>query len=224
MAAMTMPRRRPGRPRRSESRDTREVVLTAATELFAARGFDAVGLRQVAAAADVDVATVSHHTGTKAQLYDACFARVFVAEREALQAATRAAHDALGTGPAAARKALHDLVDVFVDFLQEHPETTTLWLRRWLEPHRHADLDQRYSAPLYELVEELLRAAAAAGALAEPTPHITVRSLVWAVHAHVVALAAGGTSPARERREFRDWMHRFLDGLYWAGQERWGAP
>ncbi len=223
MAPMTMPRRRPGRPRRSESRDTREVVLTAATALFAARGFDAVGLRQVAAAAGVDVATVSHHTGTKAQLYDACFARVFVAERDALQAATRAAHDALDTGPAAARGALHDLVDVFVDFLQEHPQTTALWLRRWLEPHRHADLDERYSAPLYELVEQLLRAAAAAGALVEPTPHITVRSLVWAVHAHVVALAADAAAAQRERQEFRAFVHRFLDGLYWAGGQP-GTP
>jgi AcrR family transcriptional regulator len=214
MAAVTMPRRRPGRPRRSESRDTREAVLAAATALFAAHGFDAVGLRQVAAAAGVDVATVSHHTGTKAQLYDACFARVFAAERDALTAAERTARAALDAGPDAARGALHDLLDVFVDFLETRPETTALWLRRWLEPHRHAELDARYSAPLYDLVERLLRDAAAAGALADPTPRVTVRSLVWAVHGHVVALAVAGPSAPRQRREFRDWLHRVLDGLY----------
>jgi AcrR family transcriptional regulator len=214
MVAMTMPRRRPGRPRREETRDTREAVLAAATTLFAQRGFDAVGLREVAAAAGVDVATVSHHTGTKAQLYDACFARVFAAERHALEAAAGNARAALDAGPAAALRALHDLVDVFVDFLEDRPETTALWLRRWLEPHRHAELDERYAAPLYRLVTELLTAAAASGALVEPTPHVTVRSLVWAVHAHVVALAASDGSPARERREFRAFVHRFLDGLY----------
>ncbi|MGB2570126.1 TetR/AcrR family transcriptional regulator [Micromonospora citrea] len=209
-----MPRRRPGRPRRDQSRDTREAVLAAATSLFAQRGFDAVGLREVAAAAGVDVATVSHHTGTKAQLYDACFARVFAAERQALEAAAGNARAALDAGPAEALRALHDLVDVFVDFLEDRPETTALWLRRWLEPHRHAELDQRYAAPLYRLVTELLTAAAAGGALVEPTPHVTVRSLVWAVHGHVVALAASDGSPARERREFRAFVHRFLDGLY----------
>ncbi|WP_420884083.1 TetR/AcrR family transcriptional regulator [Micromonospora sp. CPCC 205547] len=209
-----MPRRRPGRPRRDETRDTREAVLAAATTLFAQRGFDAVGLREVAAAAGVDVATVSHHTGTKAQLYDACFARVFAAEREVVEGAAARARDALAAGPDAARRALHDLVDVFVDFLEDRPETTALWLRRWLEPHRHADLDQRYAAPLYQLVAELLAAAAAAGALVEPAPQVTVRSLVWAVHGHVVALAAADGSPARERREFRGFVHRFLDGLY----------
>ena len=66
---------------------------------------------------------------------------------------------------------------------------------------------------MYRLVAELLTAAAPAGALAEPTPHITVRSLVWATHGHVVALAAGAPG-ARERREFRAFVHRLLDGLY----------
>ncbi|MEV0155776.1 helix-turn-helix domain-containing protein [Micromonospora sp. NPDC050686] len=211
---MTMPRRRPGRPRRDESRPTREVVLAAATALFARRGFDAVSLREVATAAGVDVATVAHHTGTKAKLYDACFARVFAAERVALEAAAGRARAALDAGPVAARGALHDLVDVFVDFLEDRPETTALWLRRWLEPQRHADLDERYAAPLYRLVADLLDAAAAAGALVEPTPYVTVRSLVWAVHGHVVALAAGVGSPARQRREFRAFLHRLLDGLY----------
>jgi AcrR family transcriptional regulator len=213
MAAMTMPRRRPGRPRRDQARPTREVVLAAATTLFAERGFDAVGLREVAAAAGVDVATVAHHTGTKAALYEACFARVFAVERQVLTEAAERARVALDAGPDAARQGLHDLVDVFVDFLQDHPETTALWLRRWLEPQRHAELDQRYAEPLYRLVAELLTAAAAAGALAEPTPHITVRSLVWATHGHVVALAAGAPA-ARERREFRAFVHRFLTGLY----------
>ncbi|MFR9777480.1 TetR/AcrR family transcriptional regulator [Micromonospora sp. MS34] len=211
---MTMPRRRPGRPRRDDQRPTRGLVLAAATTLFAERGFDAVSLRDVAAAAGVDVATVAHHTGTKAQLYDACFARVFTAEQQVLHAAGERARDALAAGPGAALRALHELVDVFVDFLEDRPETTALWLRRWLEPHRHGELDQRYAAPLYGLVEQLLDAAAQRGTLVEPTPHVTVRSLVWAVHGHVVALAAQRGAGARERREFRAFVHRFLDGLY----------
>ncbi|MFI7214941.1 TetR/AcrR family transcriptional regulator [Micromonospora maritima] len=211
---MTMPRRRPGRPRRDDQRPTHELVLAAATALFAERGFDAVSVRDVAAAAGVDVATVAHHTGTKAQLYDACFARVFSAEREVLEAAGQRAAEALAAGPTQALRALHELVDVFVDFLEDRPETTALWLRRWLEPQRHAELDRRYSAPLYAQVERLLAAAAGAGALVEPAPHVTVRSLVWAMHGHVVALAARAGSGARERREFRAFVHRFLDGLY----------
>ncbi|MET8067741.1 TetR family transcriptional regulator, partial [Micromonospora sp. NPDC005313] len=43
-----MPRRRPGRPRRDDQRPTRDLVLAAATALFAERGFDAVSVRDVA--------------------------------------------------------------------------------------------------------------------------------------------------------------------------------
>ncbi|WDZ86451.1 TetR/AcrR family transcriptional regulator [Micromonospora cathayae] len=212
---MTMPRRRPGRPRRDDQRQTRELVLAVATRLFAERGFDGVGLREVAAAADVDVATVAHHTGTKAQLYDACFARVYDAEREVLERAARRAREAAGGSAAEALAGLHHLADVFVDFLEDRPETTRLWLRRWLEPGRHGGFDQRYAVPLYRLAEELLDTASAAGRLTEPAAHVVVRSLVWAVHGHVVALAdVAPDQLAGRRAEFRAFVHRWLDALY----------
>ncbi|MFV2102989.1 TetR/AcrR family transcriptional regulator [Micromonospora sp. LOL_024] len=210
---MTTPRRGPGRPRRAEQRHTADLIVETAAGLFARRGFDAVGMRGIAAACGVDVATVHHHVGTKAALYESCFARVFAAESEALARAVAAARQGLGAGPEAALTALHGLVDVFVDFLEDHPETTGLWLRRWLEPDRHADLDERYSTPLYRAVEQVLTEADAAGVLTEPQPHLAVRSLVWSVHAHVVDLLAGSDG-ARRRREFRDFAHRWLDRMY----------
>ncbi|WP_027345767.1 TetR/AcrR family transcriptional regulator [Hamadaea tsunoensis] len=211
---MTMDGKRgPGRPRRTEQRDTREAILTAATALFARRGYDAVSLREVAAAAGVDVATVHHHAGAKAALYRACFARVFTAESEALSGAVAAAHEGLRSGREEAFARLHALLDVFVDFLERVPETTSLWLLRWAEPDLHADLDVAYSLPLYRAVEDVLVAAGALGLLDEPSPHIAVRSLVWSVHGHVVGVAAGED----ERVEFRAFVHRWLDRMYRAG-------
>ncbi|NUT32085.1 MAG: TetR/AcrR family transcriptional regulator [Hamadaea sp.] len=210
---MTTPRRRPGRPRGADPRATADMIIEVAAGLFARRGFDAVGMREVAAAAGVDVATVHHHAGTKAALYDACFARVFEAESAALLQAVEAARAGLDAGPTAAMAALHELVDVFIDFLEDRPETTGLWLRRWLEPDRHAELDKRYSEPLYHAVEQVLADADAAGVLSEPQPHLAVRGLVWAVHAHVVGLLSGANG-ARQRREFRVWAHRWLDRMY----------
>src|SRR5690348_12246948 len=105
---MTMERRRgPGRPRRAEQRDTQAAILDAATALYARRGYDAVSLREVAAAAGVDVATVHHHAGTKADLYRACFARVFTAETDALTGAVKAAHEGLRAGSEEAFARLH---------------------------------------------------------------------------------------------------------------------
>ncbi|MEV0274013.1 TetR family transcriptional regulator [Hamadaea sp. NPDC050747] len=211
---MTMERRRgPGRPRRAEQRDTHAAILTAATGLFARRAYDSVSLREVAAAAGVDVATVHHHAGTKADLYRACFESVFTAETEALSSAVAAAHEGLRSGPEEAFARLHALLDVFVDFLERVPETTALWLRRWSEPELHAELDDAYSLPLYRAVEEVLIAATDLGLLAEPSPRIAVRSLVWSVHAHVVSPAGRGD----ERIEFRAFVHRWLDRMYRAG-------
>ncbi|MGW0783662.1 TetR/AcrR family transcriptional regulator [Streptomyces sp. NPDC002913] len=218
---MTTSRRRPGRPRLTEQRATADLIVEAATGLFARHGFDAVGVRDIATAAGVDVSTVHHHMGTKAELYDTCFARVFEAERAALREAAEAASGAVAAygeaaGDAAAHAALvalHELLDAFVDFLEDRPETTALWLRRWLEPERHAEFDARYATPLYHQVEQALTEADAVGLLTEPTAHIAVRSLVWAVHAHVVSLLSGRAG-ARERRELRAFLHRWMDRMY----------
>ena len=200
-------RRRPGRPRAADAEPTREVILRVATDLFARNGFDAVSIRAVADAAGVDVATVHHHAGGKLVLYQSCFAQVFEAERRALEPVIAAAAD----GDVLA--ALHRVLDAFVDFLEERPETTGLWLRRWLEPGRHAGLDERYSTPLYEQVERVLAAADKAGVLHEPQPHLAVRSLIWAVHAHAVT-ALHGDVPADSRFALRAFVHRWLDRMY----------
>ncbi len=204
---MTTPRRGPGRPRRAEQRDTADSILIAATGLFARKGFDAVSMREIATAAGVDVATVHHHVGTKAELYQACFARVFEAETQALTASVATAHRSVKDTPEDVFEHLHALLDAFVDFLEQVPETTGLWLRRWSEPELHAELDAAYATPLYQAVEDILAAAHRKRLLSEPTPHLAVRSLVWAVHAHV---AGGKAKP----REFRAFVHRWLDRMY----------
>jgi AcrR family transcriptional regulator len=57
--------------RRPGKQDTREVILAAARETFAARGYDAASVRQIAAAAGVDPALIHHYFGTKEDLFTA---------------------------------------------------------------------------------------------------------------------------------------------------------
>ena len=215
-------RRGPGRPRRAE-RDggpsTRELILREATELFAARGPEGTSLRDIAARVGIDVSSLHHHFPAKEALYDACFERVHGAEREALAPLVAGLREAAPAGGEPLAAALRALADGFVDFLEEHPHTTFLWLRRWLDPTRGAGLDEAYALPLYGEVERALLEAAQAGTVRETTPHVTVRSLVWAAHGHVTALAAAAPADReRERYEFRLWMRRFLDALYGPGR------
>src|SRR5215207_6660815 len=87
------PRRRRG-PRR-DGADTRGAVLEAARSRFAAHGYDGTKLRDVAADADVDVALVSYHFGSKDQLFAAAMA-LDVNPAQLVQALARDGADGLG--------------------------------------------------------------------------------------------------------------------------------
>jgi len=54
---------------------TRAKILDAAEELFGARGFDAVSLREITERAEVTLALASYHFGTKDQLFEDVVAR-----------------------------------------------------------------------------------------------------------------------------------------------------
>lgn len=56
-------------PRRRDSARSRELLLTAATELFAERGFDRSTIREIGERAGVDPALIARYFGGKAQLY-----------------------------------------------------------------------------------------------------------------------------------------------------------
>lgn len=66
-------RRGPGRPPRSESRHTRSDIMASAQYHFSEMGFHATSLRQIAATANVDLATVKYHYDDKLELYNATF-------------------------------------------------------------------------------------------------------------------------------------------------------
>ena len=53
------------------AQDARERLLSAGTELFAAKGFAGVSIRELATAAGVNSALISYHYGGKEGLYEA---------------------------------------------------------------------------------------------------------------------------------------------------------
>ncbi|WP_234661005.1 TetR family transcriptional regulator [Agromyces marinus] len=84
----------------------RARIVAAALDRFAAHGYDAATMRDIAAHAGVSVALVTHHFGTKQALRDECDARVarFIAEKQDAAAASDVLGEVLGTfGPYLAR-------------------------------------------------------------------------------------------------------------------------
>ncbi|MFF1283389.1 TetR family transcriptional regulator [Streptomyces sp. NPDC058299] len=109
----TTPRRR-GRPPRTESAGTRDRILTAAREVFSARGYEKTSVRAIAKAAEVDPALVHHYFGSKEEVFEAA---VEVAFAPALNAS-----DAVADGPL---DGVGERLTRFVLGVWENPATRT---------------------------------------------------------------------------------------------------
>src|SRR6201996_427168 len=83
--------RPPGRPRREDNRG--RALLAAAVELFASRGFDATSIRDIAAEAHVQPASVYYHYPSKEALL------VAIVDRAAAQVAQQPTAGARSTAP-----------------------------------------------------------------------------------------------------------------------------
>ena len=57
--------------------ETKGKIVEAATKLFAERGLDGVTVREICAAAGVNVALVNYHFKSKEGLYAVCIERLF---------------------------------------------------------------------------------------------------------------------------------------------------
>lgn len=106
-----------GTGRTRDAARSREAILDAAEQLFAARGYDAASLEEIGRLAGVSRGTPRYFFGAKEDLYRAVLARVLTAEAEMLLAVQARAQDA-GDGP---EETVEALMASFVDFLVSRP-------------------------------------------------------------------------------------------------------
>lgn len=93
----------------SEPTTTQERLLDAAEDLFARKAFDEVSIRELAAAADVNIAAVNYHFQGKDNLYREVIRRRFIQQRDRTLAALQ---EALAGG--GGRPELEDVVGAMV--------------------------------------------------------------------------------------------------------------
>ena len=79
--------------------DTKEKILDTAERLFAEHGYAATSLRQVIAAAKVNLAAVHYHFGTKEELLDAVVLRKVAPVNAARMAWLERVEAEAGAGP-----------------------------------------------------------------------------------------------------------------------------
>jgi AcrR family transcriptional regulator len=78
--------RKPGRPRSEAGPDLRETLLDAATELALERGFEAVGLREIAQRAGASPGMIAYYFGDRDGLYESLLERAFARVTDQVEA------------------------------------------------------------------------------------------------------------------------------------------
>ncbi|MFC5435010.1 TetR/AcrR family transcriptional regulator [Rhodanobacter umsongensis] len=91
----------------NSSGSTKERILAAAEVLFAQRGFDGASLRQLTAAAGVNLAAVNYHFGSKEKLVEQVFRR----RLDALNASRLAALSRIAGAP---DTSVEDVLDAYI--------------------------------------------------------------------------------------------------------------
>lgn len=172
----------------SEKMDSLERILLAATQLFAEQGFEGVTTRQIAAAANLNMATMHHHVGTKRQLYERVLARLFEEERAVINPFLEQIDDSTLKNAESLRVLLSDLVDTLVNLIDRSPARARLYMRRWLEDAEFSGEDhQRETLALYETLSTLLNNAQQAGTIRDDiNTDLILRGFDWLLNGYFV--------------------------------------
>jgi AcrR family transcriptional regulator len=207
-------RRRAGRPSAAASAETRERILRAACERFAASGYTRASNREIAAAAGVTSAALYHYYDSKAELFAAAYRYGLDLIVEAYRAAAAARRGAV--------EQLCAMVEANVALNREHPGLADFLAVAPLEAKRHPDLAARIGATGLEvprLFRRALDAGVASGELPRGLPVETTAQLVTAASYGLSGFRRFVESPAEH-----DALLRAFQALLRGTLLRAGAP
>ncbi|ACZ86357.1 TetR/AcrR family transcriptional regulator [Streptosporangium roseum] len=154
----------------------RELILRVATRLFAALGYDATSISQIAEAAGLDVATITQQAGGKRELYLTVMDWVHETELASLH---KAVEGVPVTSPEQANALVCRIIDQYLDLCVAHPEIPALWMHRWLSDASDVtELELRYTRPMGKLVKSALAPAIAGGYI---DPDVDMEYLLWSM-------------------------------------------
>jgi TetR/AcrR family transcriptional regulator len=149
------------REKQRDAERSREAILAAAEEQFAERGFDAVSLGQVAAAAGLSRGTPSYFFGSKEQLYQAVLEQAFSDRDQATREACRPLVAwASADGGASLKGPMTKAVEGYIEFLLRHPSFLKLIQREELAGGSRLRSVPRESKAIEEAFEAVRSVAA----------------------------------------------------------------
>ena len=139
---------RKGAPRSDRGAETRAQLIEAALDIFGRLGYEGATTRQIAKAANANLAAIVYHFGSKEALYLAVAEHVIESILVRIgPTLAKAAESAAIETPEAARTALHDLIGTLVDVLlgaAEAERWARFIVREQLQPTAAFDIIYNY--------------------------------------------------------------------------------
>lgn len=159
--------------------DTKQKLIDTAERLFGEQGYGATSLRQVVAAAEVNVAAVHYHFGSKEDLLDAVLVRragpVTQKRMELLDQVEAEA----GDGPPDVEKVLEAFLLPTAEAAQSNPNFVRLMGRMLSEGMMPQIIERHFRDSAFRFVAALRRGL----------PHLGQEDLMWRVHFMIGAMA-----------------------------------
>jgi AcrR family transcriptional regulator len=127
---------------------TKARILTAAEEVFAAKGFAGASTREIAAMARVNISSLHYHWESKETLYFAVFQNIY----DRILDLVRRAMPAQPDGTSADRAVIDEAMGGLFDFFADHPNVPKLLVRRLLENEEsHLDIERDILVPAWKV-------------------------------------------------------------------------
>jgi AcrR family transcriptional regulator len=157
--------------------DTKQKILDTAERLFAEQGYDATSLRQIIAAAGVNLAAVHYHFGSKEELLD----ELVVRRAEPVNRARIALLDRLDAadGPPDLEKVLEAFLLPMSEVAVENPQFVRLMGRLYAEGMMPGISRKHFHGTAIRFLGSLRRAL----------PELPEDELAWRVHFMIGAMA-----------------------------------
>lgn len=148
-----------GRRMRSDGQKTREAILAAAAEEFAAKGFALGSMRTICAKAGVNSALASRYFGSKAGLYRVVAKRLFGDLGEPLAALSKGIASA-AEWKAALKEWIDDFLFMTIPTAKAQKLCAGLFRHEVAAPTRfHAEFKRDFGKPVYDALRDLLAMA-----------------------------------------------------------------
>jgi len=186
--------------------DTRGAIIEHALRLFAARGYDAIGVQEVCDAAGITKPTLYHHFGNKRGLFEALIQERCLPFLETLGSAAAYAGDLPRT--------LHQVTLAYFHFAQREPALYRLLLTLWFT-RSSDDAFQRvaeFNEKQHRFLVEMFRQAASDHGNMRERQQAYAATLLGTINTYIF-LSLNGHVELSERLAHQA-MHQFSHGIY----------